>query len=162
VGVSVGLNFDVLDLTAVVGPVEPALGNRMTSAGTSIWSVGDSVHLSREAYLDAANAIVELASGSGNTGLGDSASGTGTSDTTKRKQPDSVVTLPFQQPKRRPKENRASAGWMRGEEDRRTNRGRGGPPTAWGRGRRPGYGPTYGTGRGWSGRGHRGRGRRPW
>jgi hypothetical protein len=80
----------------------------------------------------------------------------------KRKQPDSVVTLPFQQPKRRPKENRISAGWIRGEEDRRSSRGRGGPPTVWGSGRRPGYGPGYGTGRGWSGRGHRGRGRRPW
>ncbi len=161
-GVSVGLNFDILDLTAVVGPVEPALGNRMTSVGTWIWSEGDSVHLSREAYLDAANAIVELAAGSGNTGPGDSASSTGTSDTSKRKQPDSVVTLPFQQQKKRHKENRISAGWIRGEEDRRSIRGRGAPPTAWGGGRRPGYGPGFGTGRSWSGRGHRGRGRRPW
>jgi hypothetical protein len=95
-GVSVGLNFDILDLTAVVGPVEPTLGKRTTSTGALIWSEGDSVHLSREAYMDAANAIIEIASGSGNTGLGDSVSSAGTSDSIKRKQPDSVVTLPFQ------------------------------------------------------------------
>jgi hypothetical protein len=154
----VGLNFDILDLTAVVGPVEPTLGKRLTSTGTSIWSEGDSVHLSREAYMDAANAIIEIASGSGNTGLGDSASSAGTSDSVKRKQPDSVVTLPFQPPKRQLREDRIRAGWMRGEEDRRSGRGRGGPPTAWGTGRRPGYGP----GRGWSGGLHRGRARRPW
>jgi hypothetical protein len=59
-GVSIGLNFDILDLTAVVGPVEPILGKRTTSCGASIWAEGDHVHMSREAYRDAANAIVEM------------------------------------------------------------------------------------------------------
>jgi hypothetical protein len=94
------------------------------------------VHLSREAYMDAASAIVEIASGSGNTGLGDSASSAGTLDSLKRKQPDLVVTLPFQPPKRKLREDCVGAGWMRGEEDRRRGRGRGGPPTAWGTGPR--------------------------
>jgi hypothetical protein len=48
-GVSLGLNFDILDLTAVAGPVEPTLGKRTTNTGASIWSEGDSVILSREA-----------------------------------------------------------------------------------------------------------------
>ncbi len=162
-----GLNFDILDLTAVVGPVEPTLGKRTTGTGASIWSEGDSVHLSREAYMDAASAIVEIASGSGNTGLGDSASSAGTSDSLKRKQPDSVVTFPFRPPKRKLREDWIGAGWMRGEEDRRRGRGRGrgGPPAAWGTGPKgPGAGmrPGYGPGRGWSGRNHRGRARRPW
>jgi hypothetical protein len=134
------------------------LGRAKFSRTKLYWSEGDSVHLSREAYMDAANAIIKIASGSGNTGLGDSASIAGTSDSLKRKQPDSVVTLPFQPPKRQLREDRIGAGWMRGEEDRRRGRGRGGPPTAWGTGRRPGYGP----GRGWSGRVYRGRARRPW
>jgi hypothetical protein len=161
-GVAVGLNFDILDLTAVVGPVEPALGKRLTSVGTSIWSERDSVHLSREAYLDAANAIVELAAGNGNMGPGDSASSSGTSECSKRKQPDSVVTLPFQQQKKRYKENELRAGWIRGEEERRNSRGRGGPSASWGGGRRPGSVPRFGTGRSWRGLFYRGRGRRPW
>jgi hypothetical protein len=164
-GVSLGLNFDIFDLTAVVGPVELTLGKRTTSTGASIWSERDSVHLSREAYMDAASAIIEVASGSGNTGLGDSASSAGTSDSLKRKQPDSVVTFPFQPPKRKLREDWIGAGWMRGEEDRRRGRGRGGPQTARGSGPRgPGSGlrPDYGPGRGWSGRGHRGQARRPW
>jgi hypothetical protein len=55
-GVTTGINFNILDLTAVVGPIEPTLGNRKTSGGASIWADGDNVHLSREAYMDAASA----------------------------------------------------------------------------------------------------------
>jgi hypothetical protein len=160
-GVAAGLNFDILDLTAVVGPVEPILGKRTTSTGASIWADGDNVHLSREAYMDAASAIVEIATGSGNTGLGDLASNAGTSDSLKRKQPDSVVTFPFQPPKKRAGVDRPGAGWMRGEEDR----GRAGISPAWrARSRgwsfrpRPGNGPR----RGWSGRGLKGRARSAW
>jgi hypothetical protein len=68
--------------------------------------------------MDAASAIVEIASGSGNTGPGDSASSAGTSDSIKRKQPESVVTFPFQPPKKRVRVDRPGAGWMRGEEGR--------------------------------------------
>jgi hypothetical protein len=95
-GIATELNFGILDLTAVVGPVEPILGKRTTSGGASIWAEGDNVHLSREAYMDAASAIVEIATGCGNTEPGDSASSTGTSDAHKRKQPVSVVTFPSQ------------------------------------------------------------------
>jgi hypothetical protein len=124
-GVAIGLNFDILDLTAVVGPVEPILGKRTISTGASIWAEGDNVHLSREAYMDAASAIVEIATESGNTGPGDSASSAGTSDSLKRKQPESVITFPYQPPKKRTGEDRPRAGWMRGEEDRGRGRGRG-------------------------------------
>jgi hypothetical protein len=113
-GVATGLNFDILDLTAVDGPVEPILGKRTTSGGASIWAEGDNVHLSREAYMDAASAIVEIATGCGNTEPGDSASSAGTSDSHKRKQPESVVTFPSQPVKKRGGTDRPRAGWMRG------------------------------------------------
>ncbi len=73
-------------------------------------------------------------------------------------QPDSVVTFPAQPAKRKGVSLQQGAGWMRGEADReRANsaptwrtRGSGWP--------RLGYGPR----RGWIGRTHRGRQRRPW
>jgi hypothetical protein len=99
-GVATGLNFDILDLTAVVGPAEPILGKRTTSGGASIWADRDNVHLSREAYMDAASAIVEIATGCGNSEPGESASSTGSSDVHKRKQPESVVTFPSQPAKK--------------------------------------------------------------
>ncbi len=160
-GVATGLNFDILDLTAVVGPVEPILGKWTTRGGASIWAKGDNVHLSREAYLDAANAIVEIATGCGNTVPGDAASSAGTSDSHKRKQPESVVTFPAQPAKRRGGKERPGAGWMRGEEDR----GRASNALSW-RARTRGwiYRPRSGNGprRGWIGRGHRGRQRSSW
>ncbi len=142
----------------MVGPVEPILGKRTTSGGASIWAEGDHVHLSREAYKDAANAIVEMATGCGNTVPGDSASSSETSDSHKRKQPESVVTFPAQPAKRRGGNEPQGAGWMRGEADR----GRAYNAPSWkARGRawpRSGYCPR----RGWAGRSHRGRQRRPW
>jgi hypothetical protein len=157
-GVSAGLNFEILDLTAVVGPVEPILGKRVTSTGASIWSDGDPVHLSREAYRDAASAILEMAAGCGNIAPGDSASSSGTSSANKRKHPDSVVTFPAQPAKRKGGGPLPGAGWIRGEADReRANsariwKARGG---SW---PRAGLGPR----RGWTGRAYRGRQRRPW
>ncbi len=131
-GVTTGINFHILDLNAVVGPVEPTLGNRKTGGGASIWAEGDIVHLSREAYMDAASAIVKLATRCGSIELNDSASSSGTSDTPKRKQPESVVTFPAPPTKKRGGENRLCAGWMRGEADRGgTNRG---PPWRGGAG----------------------------
>jgi hypothetical protein len=160
-GVAIGLNFEILDLTAVVGPVEPILGKRTTSSGASIWAEGDNVHLSREAYKDAANAIVEMATSCGNTVPRDSASSTETSDSLKRKQPESVVTFPAQPAKRRGGNETPGAGWMRGEADR----GRACNAPSW-RARARGwpYRPRSGNGprRGWAGRGHRGCQRRPW
>jgi hypothetical protein len=47
-GTGVGLNYDILDTMAVVGPMVPALRNRRASSGKSIWCEGDGVHLSRE------------------------------------------------------------------------------------------------------------------
>ncbi len=164
-GVATGLNFHILDLTAVVGPVEPILGKRTTSTGASIWADGDNNHLSREAYMDAASAIVKIATGCGNTGPGDSASNAGTSDSHKRKQPESVVTFPSQPLKKRVGTDRPGAGWMRGEEDRGRDRGRAGSSPAWrARSRGWSFGPRSGSGprRGWSGRSHRGRARSAW
>ncbi len=157
-GVATGLNFEILDLTAVVGPIEPILGKRTTSGGASIWAEGDHVHLSREAYKDTANAIVEMAAGCGNTATGDSASSSDTSGSHKRKQPDSVVTFPAQPAKRKGASVPHGAGWMRGEADRERAynapswkpRGRGWPRS------------EYGLRHGWAGRSHRGRQRRPW
>jgi hypothetical protein len=160
-GVATGLNFDILDLTAVVGPVEPILGKRTTSGGASIWADGDNVHLSREAYMDTASAIVEIATGCGNTKPGDLASSAGTSDSHTRKQPESVVTFPSQPVKKRGRIDRPGAGWMRGEEDRgRVSRISSWRASARGWSHRPcsGLGPR----RGWRGHGHRGRMRSSW
>jgi hypothetical protein len=91
-GTSLNINFDVLDATAVVGPVDPSLGSRLTSGGTSIWCEWDGVHLSMDAYKEVAAAVMEIASGSGAVDADDSASNS--TDSAKRNQPDSVVTLP--------------------------------------------------------------------
>ncbi len=104
------------------------------------------------------SAVLEMAAGCGNIAPGDSASSSGASSANKRKQPDSVVTFPAQPAKRRGGGPLPGAGWIRGEADRaRTNstrswRARGG---SW---------PRAGVGlrRGWTGRGYRGRKRRPW
>jgi hypothetical protein len=42
-----GLEFSMMDPTAIVNPTEPLLRNRVTSSGgDSIWCTGDPVHLS--------------------------------------------------------------------------------------------------------------------
>jgi hypothetical protein len=113
-GTSINLNFDVLDATAVVGPVDPSLGGRLTSSGTSIRCEQDGVHLLRDAYKDVAAAITEIASGCGTVDIDDSASNS--TDSTKRKQPDSVITLPRGPPSKRGRESvLPAAGWLRGE-----------------------------------------------
>jgi hypothetical protein len=113
-GTSLNLNFDVLDATAVVGPIDPSLGGRLTSSGTSIWCEQDGVHLSRDAYRDVAAAITEIASGCGMVDVDDSASNS--TDSTKRKQPDSVITLPRGPPIKRGRGSVLPAvGWLRGE-----------------------------------------------
>jgi hypothetical protein len=156
-GTTTGINYDILDLTAVVGPGEPILGNRKSSGGASIWADEDS----REAYMDAASAIVEIATGCGSIELDDSASSSGTSDMTERKQPESVVTFPAPPTKRRGGEDRVCAGWMRGEAER------GGPNRGmpW-RGGAGGWRTRSRAGiwakRGWRGRSDRGRMRRAW
>ncbi len=58
-GSAIGLNFDILDTTAVVSPVDPSLCCRLTRSGTSIRCERDGVHLSREVYMDVASAIVD-------------------------------------------------------------------------------------------------------
>jgi hypothetical protein len=105
--------------------------------------------------MDAASAIVEIATGCGNTEPGDLASSAGTSDTNKRKQPESVVTFPSQPVKKRGGKDRPGAGWMRGEEDKgRVNR------TPWRASTRGwSYRPRSGLG---PRRGHRGRMRSSW
>jgi lysophospholipase L1-like esterase len=46
--------------------MEPALRDRLTSSGQSIWCESDGVHLSRDSYMDVAGAIAEAVEGSGN------------------------------------------------------------------------------------------------
>jgi hypothetical protein len=99
-----GLKFSLMDPTAVVHPTEPLLRNRLTSNGLSIWSPGDLVHLSQEAYRDLVPVIIEAhegdwedtASVSSGLGLGRASHGSGSLVYSmvlgKRKIPDAVVT----------------------------------------------------------------------
>jgi hypothetical protein len=58
-GAACGLNFNIIDPSAIVHPMEPLLRRRLTSGGASLWCHGDPVHLSPEAYRDLAGAITE-------------------------------------------------------------------------------------------------------
>ncbi len=108
-----GLNYDILDTTAVVSPMEPALRDRDTSGGHSIWCERDGVHLSREAYINIAGPIIEATLGFGGSDVDEAASRS--SESSKRRQPDSVVTLQALPPPRkrwcRP-EDPNEAGWL--------------------------------------------------
>jgi hypothetical protein len=53
-GVSSGLDFSLVDSSAVVNLTEPFLRNSMTTNGGSIWSAVDHIHLSQDAYRDLA------------------------------------------------------------------------------------------------------------
>jgi hypothetical protein len=65
------------------------------SVGSSLWCDTDGVHLSPDGYRDLACAISEVAAGSDIESYDKSQDGSAgcSSDTSKRKQPDSVVTL---------------------------------------------------------------------
>jgi hypothetical protein len=141
-GSTIGLNFDILDTTAVVSPVDPSLCCHLTSSGTSIRCERDGVHLSREVYMDEASAIVEAVTGCGGVNVGDSASNG--SDSSKRKHPDSVVTLPLSKRGRGSGSRPPVARWLRGEAEPHNSRCSG-----WGRG-------AGGSGRGFGGGGCRG------
>jgi hypothetical protein len=88
-GASVGLNFEICDPTSVVNNTEPMLRHRMISKGTQLWCPADGVHMTKDAYADLAHAILEANQGED---VGDTASCS--SGSSKRKIPDSVVTLP--------------------------------------------------------------------
>jgi hypothetical protein len=77
------LNFDILDPAATVNPMEPLLRNCTTSSRDPLWTVGDGVHMTWEAYRDVADATGEMAA-RGNTDDSVSCS----SESAKRKQPD--------------------------------------------------------------------------
>ncbi len=111
-GVAGGLNFDIIDPPAIVHPMEPLLRRRVTSGGALLWCQGDPVHLSPEAYRDLAGALREEGDGSVFGGPSVSTSSEGT----KRKIPDSVVTkLVTLNAKRGKKANRiTTAGWLTG------------------------------------------------
>jgi hypothetical protein len=83
-----GLNYNLIDPTSKVNPTEPTLRS-VPSGGHSLWSADEGVHLAWEAYRDLAAAIAEMAeSGDADDNLSYS------SERSKRKHPDSVVTLP--------------------------------------------------------------------
>ncbi len=127
-----GLDFSVMDPTAIVNPTEPLLRNRTTSGGDSIWCSGDPVHLSRGAYEDLAMAVQEAhecsdeegvsashTSGSGRqmpvSGSGSSSSAYGSG---KRRTPDAVVTIPETPKRGRYTRSAATAGWLCGVSSR--------------------------------------------
>jgi hypothetical protein len=123
-----GLNHDILDTMAVVGPEEPALGSRRMSSTASISCDGDSIHLCREAYMDVAGAIVEIsAAGGSGVDADDSDSGSGCSDATKRRRhPDSIMMLPVPPLRKRGRgAGPPAAGWLRGEAETRARDARG-------------------------------------
>jgi hypothetical protein len=161
---SKGLDFTVMDPTAIVNPTEPLLRNRTTSGGTSIWCTGDPVHLSQDAYRDLAMAVQEAHDGAdaegdsaslaGGTGRRFQCSGSGSGShgssfaSEKRRIPDAVVTLPTPVTPKRGRYTRppVAAGWLRGV----SSRGHGASANSYSRG--------MGVGRGRSGgaHGHRG------
>jgi hypothetical protein len=114
-----GLNYDILDTTAVVRTMEPAIRDRDTSGGHSIWCERDGVHLSREAYINIAGAIIEATVGFGGSDVDEAAGGS--YESSKRRQQNSVVTLPAPPPPQKrghgPGEPN-EAGWLRGEADK--------------------------------------------
>jgi hypothetical protein len=119
-GTSKGLNFKLIDPTTCVNQTEPTLKNRTTSAGSSLWSGTDGVHLSPDGYRDLACAIIELAAGCDNDSYDNSEDGTDSCSTgaSKRKHPDSVVTMP--QPVSKHSRGAGSvaapvAGWLMGK-----------------------------------------------
>ncbi len=48
-GTATELNLYIVDLTAMVNPMESRLRNHTTSSGGPLWTVGDEVHMKREA-----------------------------------------------------------------------------------------------------------------
>jgi hypothetical protein len=108
-GASAGLNFEICDPTSVVNNTEPMLRHRVTSKVTQLWCQADGVHMSRDAYADLAHAILEANQG-GDTGDAASCS----SGSSKRKVPDSVVTLPGAPKHARLQKSVRKAGWLHG------------------------------------------------
>jgi hypothetical protein len=111
-GTTNGLNYDIIDPTCSVNPTPR---NRVTSSGDSLWGRGDGVHLSPGGYQDLAWTIGEAADSELSTdGM------SSVSEGSKRKRPESVVTLP---PAPRAKKGRGgintpgTAGWLRGVAD---------------------------------------------
>jgi hypothetical protein len=108
------------------------LRHRITSKGAQLWCQTDGVHMSKDAYADLAHVVLEAAQGDD---TGDAASGI--SGSSKRKVPDSVVTLPRAAKSSRLQKSVRKAGWLHGLPDSR---------------------PTGNNWRGWPSRGLRGRG----
>jgi hypothetical protein len=123
-----GLEFCIMDPTAIVNPTEPLLRNRVTSGGSSIWCAGDPVHLSREAYKDLVMLVYEAHEGTSlvgesasvSTGSGHAVSGSRSrgmaNGTEKRRVPDAVITMPMPTTTKRGRyaQPPATAGWLRG------------------------------------------------
>ncbi len=125
-----GLDFCVMDPTAIVNPTEPLLRHHVTSGGASIWCSGDPVHLSLDAYRDLAMAVQEAHEGTAMAGGSASdcsdnvrrrtSSGSGSCNTVlgmgKKRVPDAVVTLTAPGYPKRGRFSRppATAGWLRG------------------------------------------------
>jgi hypothetical protein len=94
-GSSQGLDYEIFDPSTVVNPTEPGLGNRLTTSGTSLWADNDGVHLSPEGYRDVAMGLVDIGRGDGEQAHSD-VSSSATSESSKRKRPDCIITVPEQ------------------------------------------------------------------
>jgi hypothetical protein len=94
-GSSQGLDYEIFDPSTVVNPTEPGLGNRLTTSGTSLWADKDGVHLSAEGYRDVAMGLADIGRGDGEQALSDASSSV-TSESSKRKRPDCIITVPDQ------------------------------------------------------------------
>jgi hypothetical protein len=94
-GSSQGLDYEIFDPSTVVNPTEPGLGNRLTTSGTSLWADKDGVHLSVEGYRDVAMGLADIGRDNGEQALSD-ASSSATSESSKRKRPDCIITVPDQ------------------------------------------------------------------
>jgi hypothetical protein len=158
-GAANGLNFDIIDPSTIVNLTAPLLRKRLTSDGASLWCTGDPVHLCPDAYQDLAGAFSEEGDGSV-TGEPDG-SISASSEGLKRRNPESVVTLPKMPATKRGRrgQNVAAAGWLTGAPSGDAAAGLGWrrQPSAWGCWR------SYRDGR-WAHWNHRhGRySRRPW
>jgi hypothetical protein len=113
-GAANGLNFDIIDPSTIVNPTAPLLRKRLTSDGASLWCTGDPVHLFPDAYQDLVGAFSEEGDGSV-TGEPDG-SISASSEGLKRRNPESVVTLPKMPAAKRGRrgQNVAAAGWLTG------------------------------------------------
>jgi hypothetical protein len=112
------LNFDMVDATELVDPVEPVLRNRVTHGGIPLWTVWDPVHLVDEAYKEMADAILMPSTEETDfTEHGSTISSESGIGGQKRRRPESVIiSQPAQMAKKgRHGSEKKPAGWLQGK-----------------------------------------------